>query len=72
MKKNTVLRTLNLILLVMFVNQAATVLFREELPIWAFRFFHMGGGAILLGLIAMHLALNLNWVRANYLPKAGS
>ena len=69
MKKNTVLKVLNLILLAMFVNQAVTVLFREQLSLKAFQFFHKGGGAILLGLIAVHFILNFNWVKASYFPK---
>jgi hypothetical protein len=69
MKRNTTLKILNLILLVLFVNQAVTVLFREHISLEAFRFFHMGGGAILLSLIALHFILNFNWVKANYFHK---
>jgi hypothetical protein len=69
MRKNTVLKILNLILLVLFVNQAVTVLFREKLSHEAFGFFHKGGGAILLGFILVHFILNFKWVKANYFPK---
>ena len=69
MKKNTALKILNPILLVLFVNQAVTVLFRENIPFEAFRFFHKGGGAILLSLITLHFILNFNWVKANYFHK---
>jgi hypothetical protein len=69
MKKNTALKILNLILVVLVVNQAVTVLFLDELPARAFQIFHKGGGAILLGLIAVHFILNFNWVKANYFPK---
>jgi hypothetical protein len=50
MKKNTALRILNLVLVVLFVNQAVTVLFLEELSFRAFQIFHKGGGAVLLTL----------------------
>jgi hypothetical protein len=69
MKKNTALKILNLILVVLVVNQAVTVLFLDELPARAFQIFHKGGGAILLGLITIHFILNFNWVKANYFPK---
>jgi len=69
MKKNTLHKILNPILLVLFINQAITVLFLDELPPWAFQVFHKGGGSILLGLIALHFILNFNWVKANYSAK---
>jgi hypothetical protein len=69
MKKNAALKILNLILLALFVNQIITVLFLAKLSHGAFEVLHKGGGAILLGLIAVHFILNFNWVKANYFPK---
>jgi len=69
MKRNTALKILNPILVVLFINQTVTVLFRDELPLGAFKFFHMGGGRILIGLIIVHFILNFNWVKANYFRK---
>ena len=69
MKKNTLHKILNPILLVLFINQAVTVLFLDELPRKAFEIFHKGGGAVLLGLIAVHFILNSNWLKANYFSK---
>ena len=69
MKRNTLHKILNPILLVLFINQAVTVLFLDELPPWAFQAFHKGGGGILLALIAVHFILNFNWVKANYFSK---
>jgi hypothetical protein len=69
MKKNTLHKILNSILLVLFINQATTVLFLDELPPWAFQVFHKAGGGILLALIAVHFILNFNWVKANYFAK---
>jgi hypothetical protein len=69
MKKNTLHKILNPILLVLFINQAITVLFLDELPRKAFEIFHKGAGGVLLGLIALHFILNFNWVKANYFTK---
>jgi hypothetical protein len=66
MKRNTALKILNPVLVVLFINQAITVLFLDELPSWAFQVFHKTGGGILLALIAIHFILNFNWVKANY------
>jgi len=69
MKKNTALKILNPILLVLFVSQAITGLFHAKVSPEAFEFFHEGGGIILIGLIVVHFILNFNWVMANYFPK---
>jgi hypothetical protein len=69
MKRNTALKILNPILIVLFINQAVTVLFLDELPVKAFQVLHKGGGAILLGLMAVHIVLNFNWVKANYFSR---
>jgi len=69
MKKNTALKILNPILLVLFISQAMTGLFHAKVPHEAFEFFHAGGGTILIGLIVVHFILNFNWVKANYFPK---
>jgi len=69
MKRNTLHKILNPVLVVLFVNQAVTVLFLDELPVKVFQIFHKGGGAVLLSLIALHFILNFNWVKANYFSK---
>jgi hypothetical protein len=69
MKRNTALKILNLILLVLVVNQAVTALLHDKLPHEAFEFFHQGGGTVLIALIVVHIILNFNWVKANYFPK---
>jgi hypothetical protein len=68
MKRNTALKVLNPVLLLFFVNQATTVLFREHLSHNAFGLFHKTGGAIFLALITLHIILNFNWIKANYSP----
>ena len=69
MNKNKLHKILNPILFVLFVNQAVTVLFLDELPRTAFQIFHKGGGAVLLILMAAHFILNFNWVKINYFSK---
>jgi hypothetical protein len=69
MKRNTMLKILNPVLFVLFINQALTAIFLDEMPVRVFQIFHKGGGAILLILIAIHFILNFNWVKANYLLK---
>jgi len=69
MKRNTILKILNPVLAVFFINQAITVIFRESLSYKAFGIFHKTAGMILLCLIAVHIILNFNWVKANYFSK---
>ena len=69
MKRNSVLKILNLVLLVLFINQAITALFHDEIPYKVFQIFHKGGGFVLLALIAAHIILNFNWIKANYITK---
>ncbi len=69
MKRNTALKILNPVLLLFFINQAITVLFRDHLSFKVFGLFHKTGGAILLCLIALHIILNFNWIKANYFPR---
>jgi len=69
MKKNTALKIINPILLVLIISQAATGLSRMKLSPETFEFLHEGGGMILVGLVVVHLILNFNWVRATYFHK---
>ena len=69
MKRNTALKILNPILLLFFVNQAISVLFREHFSREAFGIFHKTAGGILLCLIALHIILNFNWVKANFFTR---
>ncbi len=66
MKRNTALKIINPILLVLIISQAATGLFRMKLSSETFEFIHEGGGLILVGLVIVHLILNFNWIKANY------
>jgi hypothetical protein len=44
-------------------------LFREHLSFKAFSLFHKTGGAIFIALIALHIILNFNWIKANYFQR---
>lgn len=70
MKRTVALKILNPILLVFFINQAVSVLFREHYTHEAFGMLHKIAGGILLCLIALHIILNLNWIKANFLPRS--
>jgi hypothetical protein len=69
MKRNNLLKILNPILLVFFINQAISVIFRDSFSPEMFGIFHKTAGGIFLCLIALHLILNFNWIKANYFPK---
>lgn len=69
MKKNTALKILNPILLVLFVSQASTGLSHAKISHEAFEFLHEGGGVLLIALIAVHLILNFSWIKASYFAK---
>ena len=69
MTKNTMLKILNPILAVFFINQAVSVIFRDYYSRNAFGIFHKTAGMIFICLIALHIILNTNWLRATYFPK---
>jgi len=69
MKRNTMLKILNPVLAVFFLNQAITAIFHDSLSRPAFEILHKTAGMILLCLIALHIILNSNWVKANYLSE---
>ena len=63
------LKILNPVLAVFFINHVISVIFRDYYSHTAFGIFHKTAGGILLCFIAVHIALNFNWVKANYLSK---
>jgi hypothetical protein len=69
MKRNTALKILNPLLFLFFINQTVTVLLREHLSHKTFGLFHKTGGAIFICLIALHIILNFNWIKANYFQR---
>ena len=69
MKKNTALKIVNLILLVLVINQLMTGFFSMKLSHDAFVLLHKRGAIVLAGFIIVHIILNFNWIKANYFHK---
>ncbi len=67
MNKNLLLKIINPILLVLFITQACSGLFRDSLSHELFEIIHEGGGIILVVVSLLHLLLNWGWVRVNFL-----
>ena len=70
MKKNTVLKIVNPILGVLLVNQVLMGLMHDMLPHEVFEVFHEGGGIVFAIVAILHVILNWNWIKANFLRKA--
>ena len=69
MKRHSTLKILNPILALLFLNQFISGLFHETLPHKAFKILHQGGGIILAAAALLHVILNWNWVKVNFLKK---
>ncbi len=69
-KRNTLLKVLNPILGLFFLNQILAGIFREALSRRAFEILHERGGIVLTILVIIHVTLNWNWVKANFFKKA--
>lgn len=67
--KTKVLKTLNPILAVLILTQAMSVILHDFLPGDVFKIIHKSCGVGLIIGIFLHLALNWNWVKANYLKR---
>jgi len=70
MNKTKALRFLNPILGVLVLNQLLVGLSHDALSRKVFEVMHEGGGILLVLGVLLHLILNWNWVRANYLKKS--
>jgi heme A synthase len=66
MTKNTALKILNPVLVVLLINQILTGLFGLKLSPEAFEIFHRKAAIVLASLVVLHLILNFNWIKANY------
>jgi hypothetical protein len=69
MKKTTVLKILNPILVLLIINQAVTGALGPKLSPQTFVTLHEGGGTLLIFLVLAHLALNAGWIKTNYFAK---
>jgi len=66
MAKNKALKIVNVVLLVLLVNQAATGILARKVSHEVFEWGHERAAFVLLAAAAVHLVLNWNWVKANY------
>ena len=69
MSRNKGLKVVNVVLLVLLINQAATGMLAIKLPYKAFQWAHERAAFVLLAVAAVHLVLNWNWVKTNYFKK---
>ncbi len=69
MMKVTILKVLNPVLAILLLNQVLSAMLRDFLPHEAFEVLHEGGGLLLTLGVLTHLALNWNWVKANYFKR---
>jgi len=66
MNKSRMLKILNPIVAVLFLNQLGTGFFRGALSYEAFEVLHQGGAIVFAITVAAHVALNWNWIRASF------
>ena len=69
MKRNSALKILNPILVVLLANQIVVGLLHKSLPHEAFEILHQGGGILFASVALVHVILNWNWVRANFIKR---
>jgi heme A synthase len=69
MSKNKALKVVNVLLLVLLINQAATGMLAMKLPHEVFEWGHQRAAYVLLTVAAVHTLLNWNWIKASYFKK---
>ena len=69
MTRTSVLKIVNPILWVLLLNQVMTALLHDMLPHEAYEILHEGGGIVLAIVALLHVVLNWNWVKTNFLRK---
>lgn len=69
MSRNRALRILNPILALLFISQVLSGAFVESLPRGAFGILHEAGALCLSIAVLLHVGLNGNWIKAQYLKK---
>jgi len=70
MKKNTALKIVNPIMGVLLINQVLVAFLHDLLPKEVFEFLHEGGGVVFAVAAILHVTLNWNWIKMNFLQKA--
>lgn len=69
MTRTSALKIVNPILGVFLLNQVITGLLRDMLSREAYEVLHEGGGIVFALVTLLHVVLNWNWIRANFLRK---
>ncbi|MEI8206956.1 MAG: hypothetical protein WCG03_08775 [Kiritimatiellales bacterium] len=69
MKRNTMLKIVNPVLAVLFINQILTGVFGGSLSGEAFEILHEDAGFVLAAVATLHLILNWSWVKANFFKR---
>lgn len=72
MNRTTLLKVVNPVLAVLALNQAATGLLFDVLPRPVFEVIHQGGGMAFALAAGIHVILNWNWIKSNYMRKPAS
>lgn len=70
MKRNDALKVINPLLGIFLVNQVLTGLLNKSLPHEVFEVLHKGGGILFTIAAILHVTMNWNWIKANFLPKS--
>ena len=72
MKRNTMLKIVNPVLGILFINQILSGVFGRSLSREAFEILHKDGGFVFAAVAVIHLILNWNWVKANFFKRVPS
>ncbi|HOV33319.1 MAG TPA: DUF4405 domain-containing protein [Candidatus Hydrogenedens sp.] len=70
MKKSKMLKITNIVLLLLFVNQALSGLFNDFISRGLFELLHEFGGIVLIITVLIHLILNWGWIRSTFFKRA--
>ena len=70
MKKSTMLKITNVVLLLLFVNQALAGLFNDFISRGLFELLYEFGGIVLIITVLIHLILNWGWIRSTFFKRA--
>jgi hypothetical protein len=68
MKKNKILKYLNLILFASFIIQVISIINIQFFSSTLF-LYHKKNGIVLMCLILLHFILNFNWIKTTYLKR---
>ena len=69
MKRVSILKILNPVLAILLLNQILTGILHGAIPKQAYEFFHEGGGILFAIGVVLHVILNWNWVKVNFLRR---